>query len=614
MVIPYVLATLVSLSFIQAQATLDQNGHVMFITYDIQQPTKAQAISSVDIWFHVKGQSYRVATRQYPVPVVSIRDTFPWFSKSKWQGGDLEVVFHGVDGSRVSKFIPESTIQVRDLSHLFPSPVPEGRSRKVNWARVKSYDGPDPYAWRMLGYDSGHTGYYPFSLYPPLDSLWMYDWSGAGTWTTEISGAAGQGMIFIPEAPWGWNKIQARDIETGEVLWERYVTANVWTSVLSIGDSVLFVGTSIGFTPWQDTTFYALDPFTGELKWGKVLKTVEYSPIVVDSFVYAPHFYKVYCFTYSGDSVWSANGAYSSPVYEDGVITGAANDTVLNARDYLTGELIWNFTVSWSLWTLMAYEGKLIFSPLNEPLYALNITNGQTIWTNWDYPVANRHPPQARFGRIFIEGGHFVDDTTIISHLYFINLIDGATIWDSTFLPIPGAWGGGVVRLLITQDSLLWYAKTDALYLLRVEDHSTFFFMPFPSGPVLFPSNNFPIFYKNYFIYAHEDFLVVYEADTVTDTSENGDTLVDFRIYPFYANGNPIIRLDIPEAGWMNLELFSVNGRKVWGRRVYLEKGTHRIYFPSLPSGVYTLFYDFRGYQGRQRVFILKNRKLTHRR
>ncbi len=217
----------------------------------------------------------------------------------------------------------------------------------------------------MLGYDPGHTGYYPFSLYPPLEMKWILDeWGHPGSWITDVSGAAGHNMLFIPKSVSQWNIITARDIETGEIIWERYVTANAMTSALSIGDSILFVGTVIGYTPWKDTTLYALDPFTGELKWGKALKTIEWSPIVVDTFVYPPHFYKVYCFTYNGDSVWAANGGceFSSPVYEDGIIVGAANDTVLNARDYLTGDLIWDFTGSGNVFNLMAYEGKVIFS------------------------------------------------------------------------------------------------------------------------------------------------------------------------------------------------------------------------------------------------------------
>ncbi|RLE67359.1 MAG: hypothetical protein DRJ45_09635 [Thermoprotei archaeon] len=583
------------LSLLKANAVLDKCKHLMLIEYSINEQTKDKGIVYVDILFHHNGKTYVVARHRYQEPITSIVDTFPWISMDKWEGGDLEVVARKVNGSIERSYISEKMIAVKDLGYESPKVEHE-----VNSVFVKLNNGSDPYAWRMLGYDAGHTGYYPFHLYPPLDSLWMYRWSGAGTWTTEISGAAGHGMIFIPEAPWGWNKIQARDIETGEVIWERVVTANVWTSVLSEGDSVLFVGTSIGFTPWQDTTFYALDPFTGKLKWGKVLKTVEYSPIVVDSFVYAPHFYKVYCFTYEGDSVWAGPGAYSSPVYEDGIIIGAATDSILNARDYLTGELLWDFVGSGRIYTLMAYEGKLIFSPLNEPLYALNTTNGQTIWTNWDYPLINRHPPQAGFETIFIAGGHFINDTTIISHIYFINSIDGTTIWDSAFFPIPDAWGGGATRLLITLDSLLWYAKTDALYLLRVEDHSVFFFMPFPSGSVLFTSNNFPIFYKNYFIYAHEDFLVVYEADTVFhDTAEDSlPSLSNLKVYGGITIGQLHLEIDLPEKSWVNLKIFDILGRElVTLLNDYLMRGRHSLSFDlqSLPTGVYFLRAEIKG-------------------
>ncbi len=608
------------LSFIQAQATLDQNGHVMLITYDIQQPTKAQAISSVDIWFHVKGRSYLVATHRYPVPVTSIRDTFPWFSKSKWQGGDLEVVFQRVDGSRVSKYIPESTIQVRDLSHLFPSPVPEGRSRKVNWARVKSYDGPDPYAWRMLGYDPGHTRYYPFPLYPPLEMKWIMDeWGHPGSWITDVSGAAGHGMLFIPKSLSQWNIITARDIETGEIIWERYVTANAMTSALSIGDSILFVGTRIGFTPWQDTTFYALDPFTGELKWGKVFKTVQYSPIVVESLVYVPSLglpAKLGCWNYRGDSIWTVIPWMSegAPAYDDGVVFHTGKDTLHNiyeidstvyARDYLTGELIWNFTGSGDIPNIMAYEGKVIFSPFFDPLYALNVQTGDMMWTSYSYnPIANVHT-SGSFSIVHWAHSQYHNDT-LATIWITINANTGDFLWDTLLIPADTN-SGRTALTLSSGDSIFWITNCSRIYVFK--NHVPLYVTDLPESPAIWPSWNFPILYKNYLIYAHEDFLVVYTADTVMDTSEQIDTLVNFRIYPFYANGNPILRLDIPEAGWMNLELFSVNGRKVWGRRVYLEKGTHRIYFPSLPSGVYTLFYDFRGYQGGKRVLLLKNNR-----
>ena len=583
--------------FIKANATLDKSGHVMYVEYSISEPAKDQGVVYVDILFHYKGGTYRVARHRYPEPITSIVDTFPWVSKDKWEGGDLEVVAGKADGSVERSYIPEKSIEVRDLGYQVPE-----FEHEVNGALVKVNNGPDPYAWRMLGYDPGHTGYYPFHLYPPLELKWILrDWGHPGSWITDVSGAAGHEMLFIPKSVRQWNIITARDIETGEIIWQRYVTANAMTSALSEGDSILFVGTLIGFTPWQDTTFYALDPFTGELKWGKVLKTVEYSPIVVDSLVYAPHFYRVYCFTYNGDSLWSENGAYSSPVYEDGIIVGAANDSVLNGHDYLIGELIWDFTGSGEIFNLMAYEGKIVFSPFFDPLYALNSQTGDLVWTNWDYGLTSNTPLNAGFDHVFFGHGVYIGDT-IFTIFKVLSSINGDFLWD-TLLPPADTNQGRMTRIVISPDTILWVPNCGRIYVFK--NDSIIYHLDLPQSLAQHPNGQFPIAYRNKLIFAHEDFLVVYRADTVMDTSGQ-DTLTDFQVYLLYVDGNPVLRLDIPYEGQMSLKLFSIAGRKVWRRQIYLEKGIHFINFPSLPSGVYFLFYDFKGHRGTKKVIILK--------
>ena len=581
--------------FIKANATLDKSGHMMYVEYSISEPTKDQGVVYVDILFHYKGETYRVARHRYPEPIVSIVDTFPWVSKDKWEGGDLEVVARKVDWGVERSYIPEKSIEVGDLGYKLPE-----FEHEVNGALVKVNNGPDPYAWRMLGYDPGHTGYYPFHLYPPLELKWILrDWGHPGSWITEVSGAAGHEMLFIPKSVRQWNIITARDIETGEIIWERYVTANAMTSALSEGDSILFVGTLIGFTPWQDTTFYALDPFTGELKWGKVLKTVEYSPIVVDSYVYAPHFYKVYCFTYGEDSLWAANGAYSSPVYEDGIIVGAANDTVLNARNWLTGALIWDFTRNGWIFTLMSYEQKLIFSPsLFDQLYALNVFNGNIVWTS--FPIANLRTGGA-YTKVWYTHSQYVNDT-LKTRWVILDSNTGLPELDTILTPADTN-SGRTGFPLTSGDSIFWITNCSRIYVFK--NHVPQYVTDLPRSPAIWPSWNFPIFYKNYFIYAHEDFLVVYRADTVMDTSGQ-DTLTDFQVYFLYVDGNPVLRLDVPYEGQISLKLFSIAGRKVWRRQIYFEKGTHFIDLPSLPSGVYFLFYDFKGHRGTKKVIILK--------
>jgi outer membrane protein assembly factor BamB len=605
------------ISLINVEATLDKNGHAMLITYDIQEISKRDAIHKVDIWFHVRGSSYLVATHRYPEPVTSISDTFPWFSKSKWEGGDLEVVFYRGDGSKVSRYISESSIQVKDLRRLFPFPTPDEKDGYINWSKVRSYQGSDPYAWRMLGYDPGHTGYYPFHLYPPLEMKWILDeWGYPGCWITNVSAAAGHDMLFIPRSVTQWNILTARDVETGEVIWEKYVTANVWTSALSLGDSILFVGTSIGFTPWQDTTFYAFDPFTGELKWGKVFKTVEYSPIVADSLVYAPSLglpAKLGCWNYEGDSVWTVVSWMSdgAPAYDDGVVLHTGLDTLIDpyvldstlyARDYLTGELIWDLVESGWILNLLAYENKVIFSPFFDPLYALDIHTGDMVWTSYSYnPIVNVHT-SGSFSIVHWAHSQYHNDT--LATIWFtIDANTGEFLWDTLLMPADTN-SGRTTLTLSSKDSLFWITNCSRIYVFK--SHVLLYVYDLPESPAIWPSWNFPIFYKNYFIYAHEDFLLVYEADTVRDTSGNNDTLVNFALYAFNRGGRNFLRLSIPEDGLIQLSLYSVSGSKVWNFQSFLEKGKHDLPLPDLPSGVYLLKYSLPANRGVKKLVLIK--------
>ncbi len=596
------------LSFVAANATLDKSGHMMYVEYSINEPSKGQGVIYVDILFHYKGETYKVARHRYPEPVTSIVDTFPWVSKDKWEGGDLEVVAKKADGSVERSYIPEKSIEVRDLGYQMPE-----FEHKVNGALVKVNNGPDPYAWRMLGYDPGHTGYYPFHLYPPLEFKWILrDWGHPGSWITEVSGAAGHEMLFIPKSVRQWNIITARDIETGEIIWERYVTANVMTSALCIGDSILFVGSVIGFTPWQDTTFYALDPFTGELKWGKVFKTVEYSPIVVESLVYAPSLglpAKLGCWNYRGDSIWTVISWMSdgSPAYYNGVVFHTGLDTLtdpyvldstLYARDYRTGEFIWDFTRNGWIFTFMSYEEKVIFSPsLFDRLYALNVVNGDIVWTS--FPIANLRTGGA-YKKVWYAHSQYINDT-LKTRWVVLDSNTGLPELDTILTPADTN-SGRTGFPLSSSDSIFWITNCSRIYVFK--NHVPLYETDLPESPAIWPSWNFPIFYKNYFIYAHEDFLVIYEADTV-DTSGQ-DTLTDFQVYLLYTDGDPVLRLNIPDEGQINLKLFSIAGREVWEKQAYFEKGSHFIDLPSLPSGVYMLFYDFEGEIGTKKVLLLR--------
>ena len=591
----------VLLSFLSASATLDKSGHLMFVEYSINESTKDEGVIYVDILFHYKGETYKVARHRYPEPITSIVDTFPWVSKDKWEGGDLEVVAKRADGGVEKSYISEQSIAIRDLGY-----EPPKSEHEVNSALVKIDDGPDPYAWRMLGYDPGHTGYYPFSLYPPLDSLWMYDWSGAGSWTAEISGCAGHDMLFIPLAPWGWNRIAAFDVENGDTIWQRVLTSNVWTSALSSDDSTLFVGTSIGFTPWKDTTFYALDPFTGKLKWGKSLKTVEYSPIVVDTFVYAPHFYKVYCFTYGGDgdSLWAANGAYSSPVYDNGIIVGASTDSVLTARDWLTGRSVWDFVEDNPIYSLTIYQHKVLPGVYGYiPAHALDVETGYLIWENNEtfYQI-----PHGAYSKIFWGHGIYANGGQL-TVFKWLNASDGQNLHEVLLSPSDTS-GSRMIRMLITQDSILWVANVDILYFLKISQQIPFDTLLLPQSPAIFASWGFPIAYKNHYIYAHEDFLIVYRTDTSNCRDSTPASNSTGILYS--PDGQIVFHFVSQKSSPFSLGLYTIDGRKVWElHEPLLPAGTYNLNLPELPhSGVYILRYSFSNLTGAERFIYIKRR------
>ena len=145
-----------------------------------------------------------------------------------------------------------------------------------------------------------------------------------------ISCAVAHNMIFITNAPDEWNVVCAIDIETKEIIWKRHFISDVFTTALCEGESLLFVGTCIGFTPDTNTTFACLNPFTGEVKWSKRgLGTVEFSPISLDTFVYVPAgggsyegFAFVHAYTLKGKLLWKGKTTLSSPGYFDKMIYG----------------------------------------------------------------------------------------------------------------------------------------------------------------------------------------------------------------------------------------------------------------------------------------------------
>ncbi len=363
--------------------------------------------------------------------------------------------------------IPEKEILIRDFGVRR-----EEEEYYINPSLLKEEKEGDPYAWRMYGYDPQNTGYYPFPLYPPLRFKWLYNWSNF--WATMYSGCAAHGILFVPD---GSNYVRAFDLETGQTIWRRITTSNTMTCALCVGDSILFVGSLIGFAPERDTTFYALNPQNGQLKWGKVLKTVQNSPIVVDSFVYVLSLglNKIYCFEINGESIWSFSSGgllydawnsvwWQNKVYHSG---GEFNDS-LYAHNAVTGEIFWRFKAPSDICYLTICDGKVFFFPWVDTLFAINAQNGLLLLK---IPAAQNWMVRAFNKKILNTRGEYGAGDTIFTNAYCLSAESVGLIWHKVLRP-RRANGGSCPSAITTKNGVVWIANLDFLYLLNKDSGS----------------------------------------------------------------------------------------------------------------------------------------------
>jgi outer membrane protein assembly factor BamB len=510
-----------------------------------------------------------------------LKDKFVWMTKQKWEGkGDLKVLVKKNDGNVDKYFISGKNLKTID----FLKKKEEGYF--INHSLLKKYEGPDKYAWRNAGYNPQHTNYYPFKIFPPLERKWFKSWGGPGGFITMISAAIAHNMIFIvnvPEDP--WNVICAIDIETKEIIWKRSFISNVFTSALCEGESLLFVGTCIGFTPDTNTTFACLDPFTGAVKWSKRgLGTVEYSPISVDTFVYVPAFkgVRVHAFTLKGKFLWKEKTTLSCPGYFDKRIYGFKekddfnpNDTsFLYCRDALNGNILWKYNCKdagfGSAWPTI-YLKRLVFN-FRDTIMALDVYTGSKLWfINYDWEVS------ANDKKIFNTRGYIRNDSTY-SKIIAFSIFNGEKLWERE-LGIQGIFYSSVPPAPpISYPDILWYNDARYIYALNIKNGEVLY-----KSEIFFGNNQeacgfFPILYKNYVIISRYSALSVYQGDTIFNPPPQ-DTLPKF--YIFYGEFfTPILYIYLNKKDYVFIDIFDEIGRRL--KNIYngeLEKGEHRIYF-----------------------------------
>mgnify|MGYP003879084405 CR=1 FL=1 len=558
-----------------SEAFLSPDSHSIKIIWSAKEGTKKIVLSFIH-----KEKEYIVFQKPNFYSEKKWKDEFIWYSKEKWNGGKLKLVAFYEDNKIEEVVIPEKEILVRDFGIR-----KEERYYTNHWLLKEEKNG-DNYAWRMVGYDPQNTSYYPFPLCSPLQFKWRSNWPYWGhSGVTMISGCAGYGKLFIGD---GSNHVQAVDLETGRIIWRRSVTSNVWTCALCVGESLLLVGCSIGFT--DDTTFYALDPFTGEIKWGKVLTTVEFSPIIVDTFVYVADLGlppMIYAFTIRGNLLWSHRvGRWCHyPAYWQGKVfhtSGEWSDS-LNARNFITGELLWKFKAPMDINYLTICDEKVFFfyGGMADTLLAVDAQSGSLILK---IPTPHNWEVRAFDKRILNVRGEYGAGDTIFTNVYCLSAESVFLIWRKVLRPRRPD-GGSSSPAITTKNGIVWVANLDFLYLLKGESGQVIDTVELPPTNTWEPSFFLPIVYKNYFIGGHRDFIYVYEADTVICPDNDS-----FRFYVYFNSGNVFFYLYLPSEQNVSLKLYDLSGRFLGSvYKGFLLKGRHLLSFDSgqLSSGIY---------------------------
>ncbi len=515
-------------SLLKVEACMSEKMDGMIIRY-----STVGDVKNVMLYYSKDGEEfYPIAYRPNYGPGNPHEGKFYWvFLHSNWRGGYIKAVAYGLCGN----VLEEKVIEVGKSNGIKRSSVTR-RAIKDDGQLENTFNkgtfSEDPYAWRMVGYDARHTGYYPYPLYPPLELEWTY--TGEGADFMMLSGCAGNGMLYMPggtsdEGGWRRAQILAMDIETGEIVWKRTLTSNVWTAALSPGDSLLFVGTSIEPSLTQPT-FFCLDARTGEIKWSKFLWSVGVPIVITNQIILAGNWVDIYALNYSGEILWGVYGDTSvfpplgidrAPAVNNNKVYIGGENSALLALDAFTGDTLWVFpTPGWvDSDPVISLSGGLYFFSEGF-LYALNSENGTINWQRAGFPQGPLPSPTIFENKLYFGYGYWGYSGLIFDSVFCLDASSGEEVWIKG--NIEGDRMGGTA---LTSNEIFWAPNLYYLYGRDSQTGKELLKLSLP-GDKSWPTWHWPIVYKNYLIGAHRSLLYVYKG-------KRGDTCQPFmNVYP----------------------------------------------------------------------------------
>jgi outer membrane protein assembly factor BamB len=554
----------------------------ILLTWESKEPLK-----EVQILYSPFGKNYySVMIKKYPFSTFETKDTFFWifnplekevFNKIK-EKGKIKVIYFKEGNKKFEEVIYLSDLKIR--AHLFSEKEEKESFLSTN---LSSFDYGTYPPWPMFQVNPQHTGEYPYSVYPPLTHQWTYtlDYNDFVMLSASISS---NGVIYISD---GGRFLKAIDVATGNILWKKGLTANVWTTAL-VNDTLVLAGTSISFDTTKPTLFL-LDARTGNIIWGRHfpgLYTVEFQPIVVESLIYVTTLNKtkLFAITINGNLIWEfiVNPQHYPPGdgvgYENKKVFAGADK--MYAFDWHTGEIKWIFDPQSGYWGIgtsfpLSWKDKIYFIA-ESTLYALKEETGEVMWEKEIFNKGN-FPTPSYYNNLI-----FYSDKNIIMGL---NSSNGVEKWKIFF---PDSY---VTSIIITPNDVLWMQSDQKIFVIDINNKNIIYekFSLAPYDPPHY-AWFWPIFYGNYVCVAHFKKMNVYKGIKYDDIKE--DALL---VLPIIIRDHAYIFFEISEDKRVFFQIFDINGRlKEKIDLGYLRRGKHFYFWKpnKLSQGIYFLYFN----------------------
>ncbi|MCK4420790.1 PQQ-binding-like beta-propeller repeat protein, partial [candidate division WOR-3 bacterium] len=309
------------------------------------------------------------------------------------------------------------------------------------------------------------------------------------------------------------------------------LTSNVWTTALSPGDSLLFVGTSSGWSR-LDSTLFCINPWNGEIIWKLPINSVLYPLTITDSLIFSA-VTAIYSVDFTGNILWEMWGDTSvfppigfdnSPAYLNNRVYIGGENSALLSLDAYTGETLWVYPTENWIWHAPVIYDSLIFISVGgwpRKVSAVSANSGELMWqsdTTGDCVAACN-------GKVYTGVSYWTaGDSLVGGRSYSYDVNDGSTVWDIDL------FGGRTSdpNRIISGDGTLWWMPQWIVGINAENGRVRFISDSLPDSTLdnLCYTFFFPIFYERYVLRGYRRKIYLYEASESPPDTLNTNSLI----------------------------------------------------------------------------------------